>query len=160
LDPWAAAHPVGATLAMIVATLIIPQRVKCPLFTAVTQTAHAVPDARGEFSAGRRQQRREHPWRRPPIDPIALVLRYSRMNNPGSHEHWFAVPARENGAIYGQSDDQHVGGAIQMRIAGGLQQLPRGITRLRIPNGIWQTDVFSPTRCLIRLPFEGLALAA
>ena len=39
--------------------------------------------------------------RGPPIGQIALVLRYSRMNNPGSHKHWFAVPARENGAIYG-----------------------------------------------------------
>src|SRR5262249_7443614 len=28
------------------------------------------------------------------------------------------------------------------------------------PKGIWQTDVFSAARCLIRLPFEGLALAA
>jgi hypothetical protein len=36
---------VSATLAMIVATPNIPQRVKCPLFTAVGQTAHAVPDA-------------------------------------------------------------------------------------------------------------------
>jgi len=35
LDPCAAVHPVGATLAMIVATLIIPQRVRNAVFTAV-----------------------------------------------------------------------------------------------------------------------------
>ena len=33
------------------------------------------------------------------------------------------------------------------------------ITRVRIPKGIWPTDVFSSAHCLIRLPFEGLALA-
>ena len=30
------------------------------------------------------------------------------------------------------------------------------ITRVRIPKGIWPTDVFPPIRCLTRLPFEGL----
>jgi hypothetical protein len=30
-----------------------------------------------------------------------LLLRYSGMNNAASHKHWFAVPARENGAIFG-----------------------------------------------------------
>jgi len=86
---------------MIVATLIIPQRVKCLLFTAVTQTHTLCQTRAGELSASRRQQRREHMWQKPPIAPIALLLRYSRMNNADSHKHWFAVPARENGAIYG-----------------------------------------------------------
>jgi len=31
-------------------------------------------------------------------------------------------------------------------------------TRVRIPKGIWPTDVFEPIRWLTRLPFEGIAM--